>query len=183
MALEVTFRNLSVSVDMLHDALNTLHVMLGDKPVGPELAVIDGLENALLDTLGELHEARKAALDARKAVGPQTDLDHARRALTICQQKFHRIEQQFSSLVSYEKLRELVRLGEKGNEWRSWINSTRHDIEQCRQPMECTSKALADCWQELAERLGMVNLSVHTIGQQINMQESSAKTMEPEGMT
>lgn len=163
MALEATFRNLSVSVDMLHDALNTLHVMLGDKPVGPELAAIDGLENALLDTLGELHEARKAALDARRAVGPETDLDQARRALTICQQKFHRIEQQFSSLVSYEKLRELIRLGEKGNEWRSWINSTRQDIEECRQPMEHTSKALAACWQELAERLGATSVSVRNV--------------------
>lgn len=184
MALEATFRNLSASLDMLHEALNTLHVMLGDKPPDQELALVDGLENALLDTMGELHEARKSALGARRSVGPQPDLDHARRTLTACQQRFHRIEQQFSiNLISYEKMKELVRLGEKGKEWRSWADSTRVGIEQCRQPMEQTSKALAACWQELAERLGTVNLSVHTIGQQIKMPESSAKTLEPEGVT
>jgi hypothetical protein len=184
MALEATFRNLSVSLDMLNEALNTLHVMLGDKPPDQELALVDGLENALLDMMGELHEARKSALGARRNVGPQPDLDHARRALTHCQQRFHRVEQQFSiGLLSYEKMKELVWLGEKGKEWRSWADSTRVGIEQCRQPMEQTSKALASCWQELAERLGTVNLSVHTIGQQIKMPGSSAKTLEPEGVT
>jgi len=183
MALEATFRNLSVSLDLLNDALNTLHVMLGDKPDQP-LALVDGLENSLLDMMGELHEARKSALSARRTVGPQPDLDRARRALTLCQQRFHRIEQQFSlNLVSYEKLKELVRLGEKGNEWRLWAETTRQGIEQCREPMEQTSKALAACWQELAERLGTVNLSVHTVGQQIKMPKSSAKNLEPEGVT
>jgi hypothetical protein len=184
MALEATFRNLSMSLDMLHEALNTLHVTLGDKPPDQDLALVDGLENVLLDTLGELHEARKAALNARRTVGPQPDLDRARRALTSCQQRFHRIEQHFSlNLISYEKLKELVRLGEKGKEWRSWADSTRQGIEQCRTPMEQTSQALAGCWQELAERLGTVNLSVHTVGQQIKMPKSSAKTLEPEGVT
>jgi hypothetical protein len=184
MALEATFRNLTVCLDVMHDAINTLHVMLGDKPQNQELALIDGLENALLDTMGELHEARKAAVTARRTVGPHPDLDRTRRALTICQQRFHLIEQQFSlNLISYEKLKELVRLGKKGKEWRSWADSTRQGIEQCRQPMEQTSKALAACWQELAERLGTVNLSVRTIGQQIKMPESSAKALEPEGAT
>ena len=183
MALESTFRNLSVSLDLLHEALNTLHVTLGDKPPDLELALVDGLENALLDTMGELHEARKSALNARRNTGPQPDLDSTRRALTICQQRFHRIEQKFSvNLISYEKLKELVRLGEKGKEWRAWADSTRQSIEQCRLPMEQTSKALAACWQELAERLGTVNLSVHTIGQQIKMPESTA-TVVPENET
>lgn len=183
MALEATFRNLSVSLDQLHDALNTLHVMLGDKPAQP-LALVDGLENSLLDMLGELHEARKSALSARRNVGLQPDLDRARRALASCQQRFHRIEQQFSlNLVSYEKLKELVRLGEKGNEWRLWADTTRQGIEQCREPIEQTSKALAACWQELAERLGSVNLSVHTVGQQIRMPKGSSKSMETEGVT
>ncbi len=184
MALEATFRNLSVALDLLHDALNTLHVTLGDKPPDQELALVEGLENSLLDIMGELHEARKAALQARRNVGLQPDLDRARRALTGCQQRFHRIEQQFSSnLVSYDRLRELVRLGEKGKEWRSWSESTRQGIEQCRPPLEQTSKALASCWQDLAERLGVLNLSVHTIGQQIQLPESTPEPVETEGVT
>jgi hypothetical protein len=184
MALEATFRNLSASLDRLNDALNTLHVILGDKPLEQELALIDGLENALLDTLGELHGARKAALTARKNVGIQPNLDRARRALATCQTRFHRLEQQFSlNLISYEKLRELVRLREKNKEWRSWADSTRQAIEQCRPLLERNSKALADCWQELAERLGTVNLSVQTVGQQIKVPRSSLKPLEPEGVT
>lgn len=184
MALEATFRNLSLSLDLLHDELNTLHVMVGDRPPDVELALFDGLENALLDLLGELHEARKSALNARRALGPRRDLDGTRRALTACQHRFHRVEQQFlCNLVSYEKLKELVRLGEKGKEWRSWAESTRRCIEECRQPIEQTSKALAACWQELAERLGMVNLSVNAIGQQISVPKPSATPVEPEGVT
>jgi len=184
MALEATFRNLSLSFDHLHDGLNTLHVMVGDRPPDVELALFDGLENALLDLMGELHEARKSALNARRALGTHRDLDGARRALTTCQHRFHRVEQQFSlNLVSYEKLKQLVSLGEKGKEWRSWADSTRRCIEECRWPTEQTSKALAACWQELAERLGMVNLSVNTIGQQITVPKPSATTVEPESVT
>ena len=186
MALEATFRNLTVCLDVMHDAINTLHVVLGDKPQNQELALIDGLENALLDTMGELHEARKAALTARRTVGPKPDLDRTRRALTICQQRFHLIEQQFSlNLVSYDKLKELVRLGAKGKEWRSWADSTRQGIEQCRPPMEQTSKALAACWGELAERLGMVNISMTAtnVGQQIEMPKAKVKDSEVEGVT
>src|SRR5882724_1775270 len=140
MALEATFRNLSASLDMLHEALNTLHLTLGDKPPDEDLALVDGMENALLDMMGELHEARKSALNARRTVGPQPDLNRARRALTLCQQRFHRIEQQFSAeMVSYERMKELIRLGEKGKEWPSWAESTRQGIEQCRTPMEQTS--------------------------------------------
>ena len=183
MALEATFRNLSVCLDALIDALNTLHITVGDKPQNLELALVDALENALLDIMGELHEARKAAQTARKAVSQRPDLDRARRALSACQQRFHQIQREYSrNLVSYQKLKELVRLGEKGREWRSWADSTHQGTEQCRQPMEQASHALATCWQELAERLGTVNLSVNTVGQQITIPESRAKSLEPEGV-
>lgn len=184
MALETTFRQLSVSLHQLHDAFNALHVTVGDKPPDEEAALTDGLENTLLDVMGTLHEARRSAWQARKAVGHPPDLDRARRALTLCQERFHRIEQQFASdLVSYEKLTELARLGRaRGHEWVPWSNSTKEAIELCRGPIELASKALASCWQELAERLGTVNLSVQTIGQQIKV-PAHAKILEPEGVT
>jgi hypothetical protein len=169
MALEATFRGLSVSLHQLHDALNDLQVTLGDKPLD-ESAMADGLETAVLDLMGTLHEARRAALNARRALGHPTDLDRARRALTLCQERFHRLEKQFATdLVSYEKLKELARLGSERRPWLPWANAAKQGIEQCRQPLEQTSKALAACWQELAERLGMVSFSVQTIGQQIKM--------------
>ena len=73
-------------------------------------------------------------------------------------------------LASYDKLKELVRLGNERRTWLPWASSTRQGIEQCREPLEQTSKALSACWQELAERLGMMNISVQatSIGQQNN---------------
>lgn len=186
MALEATFRNLSVCLHHLHDALNALQVTLGDKPGDDESALADGIEAVVLDVMGNLHEARKAALDARKAVNHPLDLDRARRALTICQERFHRIEQQFAAdLISYEKLKELARLGNARRAWLPWSTTVKQGIEQCQPPLEITSAALAACWQELAERLGTVNISMQAtnVGQQITVPRSRTEDLEVEGVT
>jgi len=185
-ALEATFRNLSVCLRHLHEALNELKVTLGDKPPKDESAVADGVETSLLDLKGTLHEARKAALNARRAVEYPVDLDQARRALAICQQRFQRIEQQFASdLVSYEKLKELDRLGNERRAWLPWSSTVKQGIEQCRQPLAQTSAALAGCWQELTERLGTMSISVQAknVGQQITMPRSKVEDLEAEGVT
>lgn len=183
MALEATFRGLSVCLHHLYDALNELQVTLGDKPTD-ESALADGFETAVLDMMGILHEGRRSALNARKAVGHPLDTDRARRALTVCQQRFHQIERQFASdLVSYEKLKELARLGNERRGWLPWSNTVKLGIEQCRQPLSETSAALADCWQELAERLGMLSISVQatSVGQQ-NNGVTDLGALEPEGV-
>jgi hypothetical protein len=181
-ALEPTFRELQVSLHKLHDALNTLQVGLGDKPLHDEAALADGLENSVLDMMGTLQEARKAALSARTAVGPPVDLDRAWRALTICQERFHDIEKQFSeNLVSYEKLRDLARLGsERGGEWLQWAGSTKQSIQECRPPMEEVSHTLARCWREIAEHAGATSISVRTtnVGQRIVAKEGNDEGYE-----
>jgi hypothetical protein len=186
-ALEATFRELQVSLHKLHDALNGLQVGLGDKPLHDEAALADGLENAVLDAVGVLQEARKAALNARTAVGPPVDLDRAWRALTICQERFHTIEKQFSEdLVSYEKLRELDRLGTKrGGEWLPWAGNAKQSIEECRPPLEEVSRAVARCWQEIAEHAGATSVSVRTtnIGQRIVAKPSEANDVGYERIT
>jgi hypothetical protein len=182
-ALEATFRALPFSLHQLHDALNELEVTLGDKPRDDESALADDLESVVMDLMGALHEARRASLNAQRALAPPRDLDRARRALTLCQERFHRLERQFASgLVSYEKLKELARLGNERREWLPWTNTVKQGIDQCRHPLERTSKALAACWEELAERLGMVSLSVQTIGQQIKM-PAGTRTPETEPIT
>ena len=183
MALEATFRGLSICLHQLHDALNDLQVTLGDKPLDDESAMADGLETTVLDLMGTLHEARRAVVKTRKAVGHPPDLDQARRSLTLCQERFHKFEKQFAAdLVSYEKLKQLARLGNERKAWLPWANTVKFGIDQCRAPLERTSQAIAACWQELAERLGTVNLSVQTIGQQIKM-PATAKGLEPERVT
>lgn len=186
MAMEATFRDLSVCLLHLHGSLKELQVTLGDKPPDDESALADGVETAVLDMMGTLHEARKAAQNGQKAVGHPVDLDLARRALMICQERFHRIEQQFASdLVSYEKLKQLARLGKRRRAWLPWSSALKQGIEQCRPYMEQTSAALASCWQELAERLGTMSISMQAtnVGQQITVPQSSVADLEAEGAT
>jgi hypothetical protein len=184
MALESTFRELCVSVANAIESLETLRVMLGDKPQS-EAAIVDGIESAMLAILGLLHEANEAAAKALKCVEYPADLDRARRALATCQERCHHIEQQFSAeLASYEKLSELARVGsERGREWLTWSTALRQDIEDCRGPLHSLSLALSRCWHELAERLGMTNISVQSIGQQIKVPSSVAADVETKGIT
>jgi len=166
MALETTFRTLSVQLRKLCDTLNAVLLTVGDRPPNRGTALADGLESKLLDLLGCLGSARSAAKAARSAVGAVKDLDRARRALAKCQEAFHQAEQKFvNELLSYESLKDLTSLGsERGGEWKHWAASMKDAIEQARQPFEETSNAVAVCWQELAERLGTMNISVRANG-------------------
>lgn len=186
MALEKTFRQLSLSLHKLEDALNALHATSGDTPANDVSVLADRLEETLLDMKGTLYGARRAAVQARKAVEPPTDLDRARRALTRCQERFHQVEQLFASdLASYEKLTDFARLGNERRAWQPWVNTVKVGIAQCREPLEQANRALAACWGELAERLGMFNITMqsNTVGQQITVPKAKAVDLEVEGVT
>jgi len=186
MALEATFRGLTTSLQKLNDVVNALHITLEDKPQHDEAAVADDLTDKTLELLGLVHDVRKAAVRGRQSLKHPPDLDQARRSLTLCQQRFHKIEQSFSSdLVSYEKLKELIRVGRRGKEWAAWARGTKEAIEQCRLPLDVASKALAACWQELAERLGTMSISIKSknVGQEISMPKSEIAELEVEGVT
>jgi hypothetical protein len=186
MALEATFRQLSVSLHKLHDALSALQITVGDTPPNDEVALADGLENTVLDMMGTLHEIRKVALEAQKAVTHPTDLDSARHHLTQCQERFHRMEQQFATdLASYENLNHLARLAKERRSWTPWTKAFSQGIEQCRGPFDEASTALSSCWQELAERLGNVNISMKAtnVGQQITVAKPKGEDWEIEGVT
>jgi hypothetical protein len=184
MGLETTFRGLSVSLHKLHDALNALHATTGDTPAKDESALAEGVENTALDLIGTLHEARKAAMQARRAVADPVDLNRARRALAVCQEQFHSLQQLFTAeLVAYEKMKELARLGNERRAWLPWASMVKIGIEQCHEPLEKTSRALAACWGELAERLGTVNISMTTVGQQISVPKARTEDLEVEGVT
>jgi hypothetical protein len=168
MALEVTFRSLFVQLRKLCDTLNAVLLTVGDKPPNRGARLVDELENAVLDLLGLAEDARTAARLAQKAVGSPLNLDKARRALAKCQESFHRVELQFSKLVSYEKLKDLASLAhDRGGEWKPWAKSMKDAMEQGREPLEEVSKALAGCWQELVEHSGTTSISVKNTGQRI----------------
>jgi len=186
MALEATFRGLTARLHQLNDAVNALHITLDDKPAYDEAAVADDLSAKTLDFLGLLHEARRAAVKARQALRHPPDMDQARRSLVQCQERFHDIDQKFAmNLVSYETLKELARVGGRGAEWSAWAASTKRGIEECREPLDAANQALAACWQELAERLGMMSISVRQkiVGQQIAVPKAKVGDLETEGVT
>ena len=171
MAIEAKFRDLVVRLQKLHDSVNALQVTAGDKPVEDGSALADGFEEEILEMMGSLHECRKAALNARRAINHPLDFDRARRRLAVCQDSFQRIERQFaSSLVSDEKLGQLAQLAdERPGEWRGWATSIKHGFNECRPAMEYVSSALARCWREIAEHAAATSISVRTtnIGQKI----------------
>jgi hypothetical protein len=157
-----------------------------DKPLKGEAALVDHLEDAILDLMGLLDECQKAAGAGRKAVGHPVDLDQARRALAGCQDQFHAIETQYTErLASYEKIKDLAGLArDRRGEWVPWAGSVKSGVERCREPLDAASKALASCWQEIAERVGTTSVSVRTsnIGQKI-IARSEAKDVAIEGLT
>ena len=88
MALEPAFGELSVSLQRLGDALKALHQTLRDRPENEDAALADNLESAVLDTMESLQEALKPANSALQAVRElPLDMDRARRALTVCQDR------------------------------------------------------------------------------------------------
>jgi hypothetical protein len=183
LALEATFRELHNQLKKLQDSLLALRLTVAeDKPLKGDVVLVDQLENSIMDAMGLLDECLNTARAAQKVVDHTVDLDRARRGLTICQQRFHCAERKFSEeLVSYEKLRDLARVSEtRGREWGCWAGSVKHGLEQCREPMNAVSKALAACWQEIAERVGMTNISVQAtgIGQQIRPAVSEPVDLE-----
>jgi len=165
MALDATFRALIQSLQNLHESFDDLQGTVQFRPED-EAALADGFENAVLDLIGSLHEARGSALHAHQAVGSPPDLDRARRSLTESQERFQGLEQHFGcELLAYHRLRELARLGRvRKGEWKPWARLVREGIESCRAPIELARKAYACCWQELADRAGMTSISVHTTG-------------------
>jgi hypothetical protein len=186
--LEAIFRELLSELRKLQDTLVAVRLtVVEDKPVRGDSALVDQFEDTILEIMGLLDEGLKAARSAQKAVGHPTDLDGARRALTICQERFHRIEQQFAAeLISYEKLKDLASIGsERRGEWLPWAISVKQGIEQCRQPLDAANKALAACWQEIAERVGMTSVSVRStnIGQKIVSKLEDGATVAPERVT
>lgn len=172
MALEKTFREFSTQLRKLHDRVQELRVsVVEDKPRSNDAVIVDRFEYAVEDLAGTLDEIMLAAREAQQAVGYPLDIEQARRALTRCQDQFQKLEQEFNTnLISYDRIKDLTSFGaERRGEWPSWVTSVKQGIEQCRQPMLDANKALAECWQEIAEKSGATSISVRTsnVGQKI----------------
>jgi hypothetical protein len=187
-ALEAAFQELSSELRKLRDTLVALRLtVVEDKPLAGEAALVDHFDDTILEVMGLLEESLKRARVAQKEVESAADFNAVRRALAACQERFHTIEQRFSSdLVSYDKLKDLADLGSaRKREWIPWASTVRQGIEECRAPLDAISKAIAACWQEIAERVGMTSVSVQTtnIGQKIFTRSGDRAELVHEGIT
>jgi hypothetical protein len=187
MALEKIFREFTTALRRLNDRLQELRItVVEDRPVKNDAVVVDNLEYAVEDLAGWLQEALDGAGAGLKATATPPDLDAARRALAMCQERFRRIEDVFSShLVSYERMADLTSFGsERRGEWPLWVASVKRGIDLCRHPLEDSRNRLAECWQEIAERVGMTNISVHntSIGQKIDSSTTEAADLLGEAL-
>jgi hypothetical protein len=179
MPLEKTFRDHTAGLRRLRDRVRELRVtVVEDRPQRNDAAIVDGFEYAVEDLIGWIGEALDAAKEAEEAVGEQVDLNLARRALTVCQERFRRIEKVFSAnLLSYDRMKDLTSFGgERRGEWSAWAATVKLGIEHCLKPLEEVRTSFSHCWPDLAERGGGANVSVRTtsIGQQITAPDGVA---------
>jgi hypothetical protein len=175
MTLEASFHVLNLRFHALRDAVFSLHMTVGeDKPLSGEGALVDYVSNAVEDLLACLEEGDSAARQGRQAVAYPTDLQTARHSLVLCQQQFNDLSYRLASdLLSYERLAALTAFGsERGGEWLPWSNALKQALECCRQPAFDVTQALFLCWQEIAERSGVISINATNIGQMIEGSEN-----------
>lgn len=135
------------------------------KPDYDDAAVAHDFSDKTLELQGAIFEAKGWARAALQSATRAAEFDKVRRALVQCQTKFHHVEEIFAEcLVSYDKLKELERVRSRNLDWSSWGKRVRETIEECRDPLAKVSKAIGLCWEDLAERSGIINVSVSTTG-------------------
>jgi hypothetical protein len=179
MLMEQTFRDLSSSLRTLCERVQELGITVNqDRPKSADAAVVDDFEYAVDDLLGWLNEALAAAAEAHGAVGRDVDLNRARRALAVCQEKFRRIENVFSaSLFSDDRRKALTRFGrERRGEWPSWAATVRLGIEHCRKPVDEVRNRIFECLNDIADRAGGTSVSISNIAQQNTSPAGAAGT-------
>jgi hypothetical protein len=179
--LEQSFAELQRHLRTLQEALEALGTTVDeDKPTRDDVVVASRLSDDLLAVRGLLEEALSAADDACRAIAYPLDGDRTRRALTACQQHFHRFAHSFSfELARYDRMDDLSTVGrERGQEWLHWVSVVKQALEQSCELVEEVRSAVFVCWQELAERIANAAVSIQntSIGQQISIAELNDNT-------
>jgi hypothetical protein len=185
MTLDKTFREL---VKRLHEALEAVRAVRltvsEDRPA--ENAIMNQFDSATDDTIGWIEESLYFAHEASRSATTAPDLQNARRSLARCHVAFVRAQQRFTKVFeSYEPLRSLDDFAaEHGKAWPGWFETVQQGVQRCSEPMSETANAIAQCWDDLSERLGSAGVMVTTtnIGQQITRKVAEAHEVA-EGVT
>jgi|SRR5579863_935262 hypothetical protein len=184
MALEATFRDLTTCLRELYEFVSHVNISTDFKPEEEGAAVAYDLLDITSKMLGYIHDAQRGAIKARQSLRHPMDLDQARRSLTVCQEQFHLLEEEYGeNLRAYKRFRELDRVSVRSPKWAKWAGGARKDIEHCRSLLEHASKALATCWHELVEHGGGTSISIVNTAQRIVAKSPPAHEMIRERMT
>jgi hypothetical protein len=176
MSLETTFESLRRELDLLQEAVSSLHVTATeDKPVRGEVALVSRLEDVITDLVGTLEGA---LIYSAKGVQASKQ-DHVSLELRTTLRDSHDLINRFvrtfhTDLATHESIARLLQMGrERGKEWQSWTKVVKTAIEHCAVCLSDVQGALLECWAELTERLVAKGFSIRStnIGQQITMQE------------
>ncbi len=174
MSLEKAFHELQLRQERLIESLASLRLAVAeDKPLRPDIALVDQRCAVVDDALGWAEEAHSAGVEGAAASQRPIDLDAARAALVKSQEAFNSLAHSFTeNLVSYEAMTELAAIGlERGRDWKAWVAGVSSALRDCRQLVYEVNEALFGCWREMSERAGMnsVNVKTTAIGQKISM--------------
>jgi len=127
-----------------------------------------------LDAATDLIATAREGLEACRVVADEVpSLGQAGQSLLRCQERYNAMVELFNSrMASYGWLQRLRHFGRgKGGAWRDWATQVRKGLDRCRRPMDDLNQTLFNCWQEVADRLGVnaVSVQVTNIGQQITV--------------
>lgn len=170
MTLEKTFRGLVADLHQTLEAIRAVRLTVSEDRPG-ENAIIDAFEVACEETIGWLEESIHFGQEAAAALATAGDLQRTRRSLARSHNTFVRAQQRFAKVFqSYASLRSLDDFAsDRGKEWPGWFQSVQEGVQRCAEPMLEVAGAIAQCWEELSERLGSAGVMVTTtnIGQQV----------------
>jgi len=189
MAIEMAFESLQGHLEKLKDELGELRVNAEDfYPPGSGRHRRNGhstaeapppvvaLADKAADLEGEIEEALQAAKKATRAVRHPRNLVEAQIAMTSIQRSLNRVlRQHLAEVAAYDFMQTLMQMGrELGDAWPKWTQLIKSVINDCRDLLVAAFQALAECWQELADKLATNSVSVQAtaIGQQITVRET-----------
>jgi len=176
MGMESAFRELTGSLGRLRQSVEELGTVVDDvgQPKGKtvRLHLAPQLSDSVQDVLGWAEEALVLAHHGAETIRQQIDLHGARRDIAGCQEKFHLLTSRWSAEITSDGRRaELIALREgRRTEWREWATAVLESLPIVEQRLAGVRQALLGCWQEMAERAGLTNVTVQNtnIGQQVS---------------
>lgn len=165
MTPENSRQRLVASLREASEALAGIEATVGDHPMGETPALVDLLDEAVLDAHGRVEDALAAAAGLAAVDGGAQLADTARASLPVIHQALHRAIfdglLQLSAPGNSSELARIARL--RGGEWAAWVRVIRPALAGCVRVLEPAHSALADCWCELLQRAAPWPAAMHQV--------------------